>query len=339
MCQKNECCLIEAGYWINKEKHQFTRNKMLNYNELDEFVESKNHKGVFCTAYKYNTKIIEEAYLYGDLYFDFDSKDNFELVREDAIQVISYLKIVFRMEHDQCKIYFSGNKGVHIIVSTKSLGVEPDKKLNGVYKYIAENIRDFTPNKTLDLAIYDNKRLFRIPGTIHESTNLFKIPITYDELRNLSSIDIRKLAMLPRTLDGIDITINRFANTRYKEYLKQYYLQKDRVVNVSYKSKLTCTPPCISYLLEKGASEGNRNNTIAALASFYKSKGEDLINTIDLLNDWNLKSNSPPTSKGELDKTVKSIYYGKTSYGCSTLKNISLCNEIKCPLKKKGGKN
>lgn len=339
MCLEKECCFIEAGYWVNKDKHQFVRNKMMKTESLKDFSNSRNNKGVFCTAYRYNTEVIDESFLYGDLYFDFDNKDDFEPVRQDALQVLSYLAVVFKIEHNQSYIYFSGNKGIHIIVPATILGVEPDMKLNGVYRHIAENIRNYTPNKTLDLVIYDNKRLFRIPGTIHESTGLYKTQLTYDELKNMSHEDIKNKASNYTPVFLEESKHNVFANSRYKEYVKQFYDKKDKMLNVSYKSKLNCTPPCIQHLLDEGVLEGNRNNTIAAMSSFYKNKGETLESAIKLIAEWNDKKNIPPVKTTELNRTVRSIYCGHASYGCNSLKNLSVCNEGKCPLKKKGGKN
>jgi hypothetical protein len=334
LCLEKECYLIETGYWINKSKNIFKRNRIIPDKTINLIVQERNNTGVFTTAYRYNIDNIDEAYLFGDLYFDFDSKENFELVREDALRTLAYLKIVFRIEPDDTKIYFSGNKGVHIVVPARILGIEPDKKLNAVFRFIAENVKSFTPNKTLDLVIYDNKRLFRIPNTIHESTGLYKIQIVEKELREFTHEQIKMLAEWPRVVKTKEPQYNQFANAQYKRYIEQYIQESNKKVNVTHKGTLKCTPPCIQHLIDNGAIEGARNISIAVLASFYKNCGVSLDETTNKISDWN-ERNIAPTKQSELNKTVKSIYLGKSSYGCKTLKEVSECDESKCPLKRK----
>lgn len=338
MCLEKDCYLIETGYWIDKAKEIFKRNRIIPYRILNAIVRERKNTGVFNTVYRYNTENIDEAYLYGDMYFDFDDKLTFETVREDALKTLSYLKVVFRIMPEECEIYFSGNKGVHIMAPAKILGIQPDKNLNKIFRLIAENVRKYTPNKTLDLVIYDNKRLFRIPASIHETTGLYKIPITADELRNLTHDEIKSLAEKPRYFKYPDPKSNVYANARYKEIVKHYTEESTKKVTVKHKRTLTCIPPCIEHLLEVGATDGNRNNSIAVIASFHKNSGVEMSEALERVSEWNSTLNSPPTKQNELDKTVRSIYNGSKSYGCTTLKQVSECREDKCPLKKKGGK-
>ena len=72
---------------------------------------------------------------------------------------------------------------------------------NCIYKYIANFAKGFTPNKTVDTQIYDNKRLFRIPNTRHEKSGLYKIPITLNELQTLSIDQIREMAVKQRVIE------------------------------------------------------------------------------------------------------------------------------------------
>jgi transcriptional regulator of met regulon len=326
------------GYWINLEKDFFKRNRILPAKLTNLVVNERRHRGVFSTMYRYNTEKLDEAFLYGDLYFDFDNKQDFEKVRSDAKTVIAYLKTVFRIQSDEIRIYFSGNKGVHIIVPAELIGIEPDKHLNGIYRIIAEDVKSFIKNKTLDLVIYDNKRLFRIPNSIHEATGLYKIAITYNELVNLSHEEIKQMAKQPRHIPFKKPKYSSFANTQYKRYVEKYIqAAANENKDIQYHGTLKVTPPCIEYLIENGAENGNRNNSIAVLSSFYRNQGKSLNETTSLIEDWNNK-NITPTKASELKKTVKSVYTGKASYGCTSLKAISVCDSKKCPLiKKKAG--
>ena len=41
LCQKEECSLIETGWWVNVKKHQFTRGHFIKYNEISDFINAK----------------------------------------------------------------------------------------------------------------------------------------------------------------------------------------------------------------------------------------------------------------------------------------------------------
>lgn len=342
MSTEKECYLVEFGYGfeVNGEKG-FSRGNYIPYRTVNHQVEKRNRYSTFCSAYRYNSAEVSKSDLYGDLYLDFDDINDFSHVRADALTALSYLKVVYHIMEDQVKIYYSGNKGIHILVPAKILGIEPMPLLNGVFKTIALSIKAFTPNKTVDTQIYDNKRMFRIPNTIHEKSKLYKIPITPDELRNLSEDQIKELARQPRQLQlNIVYETNNIAQRQFQKMIQEYYLlDKESKKDRRFKSKYNFTPPCIQYILENGAEEGQRNITIACLTGFCKNSGKSLNETIEFISEWNAK-NVKPTGEQEMKKTIKSIFMGEKIYGCSTLKLISVCDESICKLsKKKEGQN
>ena len=338
MCQEKECFLIEVGHGFKTKQGEkgFSRGNYIPYRAISAFIAKNNSYSVFSSAYRYSNKQIDKSDLFGDLYLDFDDADNFENVRKDALTALSYLKIVYHIEESQVQIYFSGNKGIHIIVPAKLFGIEPMPLLNGVFKTIAISIRSFTPNKTIDTQIYDNKRMFRIPNTIHEKSNLYKIPLTPDELRTISHTDIQTMATQPRQLSFQKaIETNHIAEQQFKKAIEEFYtLDKEAKKDKKYKAKFNFTPPCIQYILTNGALEGQRNISIACLTGFYKSSGKSLNETIELISDWN-DNNIKPTGEQEMKKTIRSIFNGEKMFGCSTLKLISVCNESQCKLTKK----
>lgn len=342
MCSVNECYLVETGFGFESNGERgFSRGSYIPYRTISSFIENRNRYSVFCSAYRYNDTDIAKSDLYGDLYLDFDDVNDFARVRADALTALSYLKIVYHISDNQVQIYFSGNKGIHIIVPAKILGIEPMPLLNGVFKTIALSIKSFTPNKTIDTQIYDNKRLFRVVNTIHEKSKLYKIPITSDELRNLTEEEIKIMAQQPREMHFSTLfSTNNIAQQQFQRAVEEYYLlDKESKKDKRFKSKYDFTPPCIQYILENGAPEGQRNITIACLTGFCKNSGKSLNETIDFITEWNDK-NIKPTGAQEMRKTIKSIFMGEKIYGCSTLKTISVCDESRCKLaKKKEGQN
>lgn len=319
----------------------FSRNRYIPYGTINLFINERNHYSSFCTAYRYNTKDIDNALMYGDLYFDFDTIDDFEKVRKDAFSVINFLKICFTIDADYLKLYYSGNKGIHIIVPAVILGVEPHRQLNGIYKHIAAIAKGYSAHKTVDLQIYDNKRLFRIPNTIHEKSKLYKIPITLDELCHSSIEEIKEKAKSPRTIETRTALYMPQANQRYQQSIREFLAEEEakrKYATKRFDKKFTFIPPCITNLIENGAREGERNLSIACLSGFYKSYGKTLDETIELITDWN-DNNIKPTGTNEMIKTIKSIFNSEKQFGCATLSSISECDKT-CPVYiKKNEKN
>lgn len=344
MCEIKDCNIIEIGYVTNNNTERiFKRNVYIHVNEYFEYIKNIPSTDTYVSAYLYNNEKIEESELYGNLYLDFDDADNFNNAREDIIHTLSFFKIVYKIPSDQMKIYFSGHKGFHLIVPKEILGIKPDKNLNGIFKTIAEQIKTFSIHKTIDLKIYDNKRLFRIPNSINSATNLYKIILTPEELMNLNEQQIKKLAKQPRFIDlPINFNLNPVANSQYIQATKLYEQQakdKDKYSkNYRYKKTLNITPQCIQNILENGAEEGCRNITIACLTSFYKESGKTLEEITDLISEWNSK-NIKPTPYREMCTTIKSIFFSNKTYGCSTLQTITTCNKTECELLKQKEKN
>ncbi len=334
MSSVSECCLCEVGHsFITQTGKGFSRGLYIPYLTLPLYVEEHNRTSVFCSAYRYNSPEVERADLFGDFYMDFDDEEDFEHVREDVIVALSYFKICYHIEKECITIYFSGNKGIHLIVPARILGIEPCPMLNGIFKYIASSMNGFTNHKTLDTKIYDKRRMFRIPNTKHEKSGLFKVQITLDELYRLSHEQIKELAKCPRpihTWSGPDV--HRYAQQQYLRAIKEYQeSSKDTQKDRRYAAKLTSTPPCIQAILDNGAEEGCRNITIACLTDFYKNCGKSLSETIELISDWNSR-NIKPTGTAEMTKTIRSMFTSDKQFGCSTLKTISICKRAECPL-------
>ena len=335
MCSIEDCYLSECGYWIDKSKHRFKRNIMMPTFCCTKYLrELRNNIGIFKTAYKYNIADQNQAYLYGDFYLDFDSTD-FELVRADVIKALSYIKIVFNIDITKhCLIFFSGNKGAHIIIPAEVFGIEPSKNLNEIYKVIAESLYNYIDNKTLDLRIYDKKRMFRIPNSIHEVTKLHKVNITYDELKNKTYDEIKDIAKEERIIKNIDKKLNLNANRVFKTFVLKANEKTSNYNNIRSSGTLTYEPPCIKAILENGALNGQRNNTVAIVASYFKARGNDMKTAIDLIKKWNEEKTAKPLPNNEILRTIQSIYSTDIQFGCSAIKNLDLCSEEYCKFKK-----
>ena len=94
--------------------------------------------------------------------------------------------------------------------------------------------------------------------------------------------------------------------------------------------------PCVEYLLQNGAEEGQRNNCTIALASSLFQIGHSREEVIEILDTWNQTKNEVPISDRELYTTINSAYNNSRNgiyYGCSAFRELGVCVK-NCPINK-----
>jgi hypothetical protein len=77
---------------------------------------------------------------------------------------------------------------------------------------------------------------------------------------------------------------------------------------------------------------GSRNNTAAALASYFKQRGYSRKKGWEKLIAWNDRFAN--LSETELSTTFESIYRRDYTYGCSTLEQLGVCLKDECKIGK-----
>lgn len=313
---------------------------MLEQSKVKGFRDKYNNTGVYTTAYRYKSEKQDESELFGSLYLDFDSDSDevgYEQVKQDAIRAVAYFSAIFTIKPEELFIFFSGKKGIHIMVPYHIMAIEPHMELNHIFKLIAQDIHKVTEHKTVDLRIYDRVRLLRLPNSMHPDTELFKVQMTWDQFKEFTYDEVKEWASQERPILKQESRYNTKANRTYKEYIEQW--EKEKVAKYSNKrgnQTLNFCPPCMRHMLRNDAQEGKRNNTVAAMSSYFKQRGYSEEEAMKRLKKWNDNYCSPPLHEREIKTTMKSIYGGEYVYGCSSLAEISgACDTTKCKLAKK----
>lgn len=331
---------VECG--ANLPKGFFTRNHMTTPEGIIDFRYRYNNRGVFATAYMYDSEDQSQANLYGDFYLDFDyeigdSEDKekaFDIVRQEALGAARYFKAIYGIPYETLRIYFSGSKGLHLIIAKELLGVEPNKHLNLIYRMMAEDTAKLSNAKTLDMKIYDNKRLFRLVNSVHPKTDLYKIPISHKELTSLSFKEITELAKRPRSENKPTLSKISQACMEFNNYYTKLAAKMNKPKGQMKDMVLDYTPPCIEYLLNNPVGKGQRNDTLAFLASFLKQTGISEERAEEKLLDWNDQMCDPSVPEREVGVTVQSMYKSNGKVGCAKAKILSRCDPDKCKFKK-----
>jgi len=114
----------------------------------------------------------------------------------------------------------------------------------------------------------------------------------------------------------------------------QTWFNRKELAEKPYKGK---TPYCIREL-EKGTTEGLRNEYGIRLASFYGNfKQYRTENCLKILGNWN-KLNEPNLEKKEIEALLRSALQGSYVYGCNDPILKSVCNREQCSLAAKSQK-
>jgi hypothetical protein len=123
---------------------------------------------------------------------------NLEASRQDTIKIITYFTEKFGLTEDEIRVYFSGQKGFHVLIDPVVLGIQPDKELNKIYKFIMYYLEAQLGLKSIDRGIYSHGRMLRLVNSIHHKSGLFKVELYHTELKgNLEDV-LDNLAKAPR---------------------------------------------------------------------------------------------------------------------------------------------
>lgn len=303
-------------------------------------------------VYVYSNKEIEESKLYAPLYFDLDgdmdTQEGFDLLKKDVNMVITYFKSI-GVKEEEIDLYFSGSKGFHVIIPAEVLGITPSMNLNQIYKAWAIYLYNTYNVKSIDLKIYDKRRLLRQPYSINSKTGLFKVLIDISKLHSMTLETLKNIAKNSDFLSFYKMPAREKNLKAAKEfYEKSKNVYKNASQNKNGKqgssyipSEKQNIPECVMEILKNGVGEGGRNNTLVLLASGLLQSGYSLEEVVDIAMDWN-ETNEPPLNNSEVDSTVKSAYtmlLGGKRYGCCALKEAGYCINENCRIAEKMNEN
>jgi hypothetical protein len=264
---------------------------------------------------------------------------NLEASRQDTIKIITYFTEKFGLTEDEIRVYFSGQKGFHVLIDPVVLGIQPDKELNKIYKFIMYYLEAQLGLKSIDRGIYSHGRMLRLVNSIHHKSGLFKVELYHTELKgNLEDV-LDNLAKAPRpelyNPDDIVLELNDQANDWYLQKKSEWQeAEKTRTETPTIKddvlSQMEGIPTCVQFILDRGILKvGDRNKATMALAGYYKDIGTPMEETIDVLTKWaekiprSLTSSAPSEVRSSTASCVKTIY-GDTQYhfGCAFIRSL-----------------
>lgn len=314
----------------------YNRNQVVRINELKL---PKNSNDCYRTVYRYpeefkqyfDIKGTVKGYagsVYADFFpIDIDNND-LQQAHKTAIQALNELLYSYEIDLDNLRIFFSGNKGFHILIPAILFGYKPSIGMPQVFKVLSTKL---FKNIELDGSVYDRMRIFRISNTINSKSGLYKVPLTPAEVLHKTTEEIKELAKAPRKVEiEKPETENEYLKELYRECRESLTKNKNTT-----QERTEITPPrnakLCYYEILKGVSEGNRDNAGLRLAvHLLKEYPQDMVQPMMLA--WNQRNN-PPMEDRNVDKLVKQAM-GEYDYGCRDNVLAEYCNP-KCIYKAK----
>jgi KaiC/GvpD/RAD55 family RecA-like ATPase len=269
----------DVDKYINSEKEYYTSTYYYNNNHLKQFKETGSIKGI-------------KDVTTNKLWFDFDNRNDPSQSQNDAKEVVSRL-IKSGISDKNIEIYFSGNKGINVLVTLNKF-YTPDQIKTAALKY-ADGL------KTFDLSMYDAVQILRVPGTKHPESKLYKIPLTVNQLNTLSIDSIKSLAT---SLDNIKENFEWEPVELPPQYLTSSKKEKKQEVKSTTVDLSDCPrhwKPW-KWALSKGYFEaGERHHALMILAATCRGFGHTKEQTYYLCKAA-LKAQAERTGTDEFDK-------------------------------------
>lgn len=252
-------------------------------NELSNLYNKDNKQDYYYSIYKYNQKHFDDFKKTNSLagisdiktnvlMFDFDSKTNIELAKQDALTLIGRLTQKGISKQD-ISVYHSGLKGYNVEIASDQEFTQTEA--NSIRKSLAGDL------ETNDTSISDMQRVIRAPLSRHNKSGLFKIPLTVDELSTLSVEQITNSAkeLTDNHYDMVDQNMNKRISLPIDIINLKNIKEKKKEVKVDAtdkpdfsKNKTGLTNA--KYALSEGYfEEGERHEAVMILAATYLGLG------------------------------------------------------------------
>lgn len=271
----------ETMLYVNLREGLNSRPNLIPMTEKIEKLIKNPSKDYYVSLFKYtedHKKVFEEkGTLSGirdtvtdKLYFDFDSKSDLNLARNDAITAAERL-VESGVPEEAIGCYFTGSKGFNLEVNLDR-NITPEEFKSIVFG-VAGDL------KTFDRVVNDPNRIIRIPNTKHQSSGLFKIELEPSELVELEIEQIKNLAktkrLIQRTKTKTSVTeklMEMMKTTQKEKTITQ--IQQELTFDIS-SIDLKQRPKGMDesrWLLANGFfRHGERNNSMLCLAATYKN--------------------------------------------------------------------
>ncbi len=261
--------------------------------------------------------------------FDIDKKENSDKhTYQKAVALLQYLEDL-GIDEFAYQIYWSG-RAWHIHTSNKIWGFKASADLPYFVKETLKKVLGPLGKGFYDETIYSPVALFRLAHTLNVKSDsmMYKMPVSKSEFLAMDIDYIKDLAKEQRLnydvtdyKEILDSDVNKLSHLILTETET-----KPSLDNYSKAVQRSNVAMCIHKLIEKGASEGNRNNSLLRIATHLRRNNipEEFV-IAGLVGYWNEK-NGEGLEEAKVIEMVRKTYRSPYNYGCNDSLLKANCN-------------
>jgi hypothetical protein len=287
------------------------------------------------------------------LYFDVDAEGDLEKALALARALVAFFTGALALPPEAVRVWFSGSKGFHILVSPTALGIKPSPSLTSDMKAVAlglcRSLRDHgAPDLETDAAVYSLPRMLRAADQINPKSGLFKVELWHEELHHRSADEIVALArarrgnLWPGSLWEAPLVAPAAAwwtgqlaqaqkprqfRRRTAELTGERLRPDGFVVDELLSPDM---PDCIRRIVAANVAPGRRNRCELQIACWAKGAGRSLADAIALLARWGSVNRPELTASGasrKAESIARTVYSG-SHYGFSCAASRLVARDI-----------
>jgi len=302
-----------------------------NVEAIRKFRNQFNNTDVFYGICQHLEPLFESEFIV-PMFFDIDSQNNLSIARESAITLCEMIMDRIKVSENQLEIFFSGNKGFHVLVPCGVFGAFYSLYVLPLYKKMAEKAEQ-AGVKFIDKTVYTNKRIFRLANSINNKSNLYKISLTFEELRDIDITGIIEHAKSSRPEDlSANLKPCAEAIQWYQEAIKCIESKTTRSssskrLNTQFK-KGWRIPPCIKNIEKSVLPDGIRHDTYLLLARYYgylNMHYDEARERLELINNRN-----PVKDPDSIDRAIEFGLAHSGFAGCDNQVLKKYCENKNC---------
>lgn len=207
--------------WQRKDKKTGERTPIVLTvgDEVEKFRTRNNNVGIYTSVFHTMTPDVVDVRHVGSMYFDLDAEDINDALA-DSKKLLSYLFTV--SDRRNIRWYFTGMKGFHIEVEAAAMGVDPRPDLDKIYRFAAEQLKHHLGLATLDFQVYDVRRMWRLPNSIHQKSGKHKVLLPWSFLRTDRADPIVDFADAPSEVVVPNPSYHHHLNRWYKDWVVEH---------------------------------------------------------------------------------------------------------------------
>lgn len=255
-----------------------------------------------------------------DFWFDVDD-ENLQNSMGATFNLIMTLEATFGVDRRDIRLHFSGKKGFHVGVPSRTFGAEPSPELPRALKAMAKRIAD-QAGITVDLSIYRTNSLLRLPNTVNAKSGSYKIPLSLEGFDTLTLDELFELARtaqfpeLPERPGLLNPRLRALYDQALAEAAQGEQKRLELPVLQNKESEMPRFDKVCMFRMLKGVPSGHRNEVCLRLADHFRKKGLPLSVTAAALLSWN-RLNEAALEEVDILDVVNRVYDSEYDFGCN----------------------